>query len=94
MSKLETYEIGSSQLTYDLIERLLKDKTKLVLSEEARQRIQHCREYLDKKMEDTDHPVYGVTTGFGSLCNRTISPFSPPLPTAGALYKAPYSTSR
>lgn len=74
MSKLETYEIGSSQLTYDLIERLLKDKTKLVLSEEARQRIEHCREYLDKKMEDTDHPVYGVTTGFGSLCNRTISP--------------------
>ncbi len=74
MSKLETYEIGSSQLTYDLIEKLLKDNTKLVLSEEAKKRIEHCRNYLDKKMEDTEHPVYGVTTGFGSLCNRTISP--------------------
>jgi histidine ammonia-lyase len=24
-------------------------------------------------MEDTSKPIYGVTTGFGSLCNRTIS---------------------
>lgn len=35
MAKLEKYAIGSSELTYDLIERLLNDKTKLVLSDEA-----------------------------------------------------------
>lgn len=70
---MNTYAIGSSELTYDLIEQLLKDKTKLVLSEEAIAKIQHCRDYLDSKMEDTSKPIYGVTTGFGSLCNRTIS---------------------
>lgn len=70
---MNTYAIGSSELTYDLIEQLLKDKTKLVLSEDAISKIKHCREYLDSKMEDTSKPVYGVTTGFGSLCNRTIS---------------------
>lgn len=70
---MNTYAIGSSALTYDLIEQLLKDKTKLVLSEEAIAKIQHCRDYLDSKMEDTSKPIYGVTTGFGSLCNRTIS---------------------
>ena len=70
---MNTYAIGSSELTYDLIEQLLKDKTKLVLSGEAIAKIQHCRDYLDSKMEDTSKPIYGVTTGFGSLCNRTIS---------------------
>lgn len=70
---MNTYAIGSSELTYDLIEQLLKDKTKLVLSEEAIAKIQHCRDYLDSKMDDTSKPIYGVTTGFGSLCNRTIS---------------------
>lgn len=70
---MNTYAIGSSELTYDLIEQLLHDKTKLVLSEDAVRKIQHCRDYLDSKMNDTSKPIYGVTTGFGSLCNRTIS---------------------
>ena len=74
MEPLKTYAIGSSPLTYDLIERILNDGTHLTLSEEAVEKIRHCREFLDKKTENTDAPIYGVTTGFGSLCNRTISP--------------------
>lgn len=70
---MKEYAIGSSELTYDLIEQLLDEKVKLILSEEAKAKIEHCRQYLDAKMEDTEKPVYGVTTGFGSLCNRTIS---------------------
>ena len=73
MSKLEIYAIGSSQLTYDLIEKILKDNTKLILSEEGRARIKHCREFLDKKTDENTVPIYGVTTGFGSLCNKHIS---------------------
>lgn len=73
MSKLKEYAIGSSELTYDLIERILNDGTKLVLSQEAIDKINHCREYLDEKSLNTDKPIYGVTTGFGSLCNRSIS---------------------
>ena len=73
MEKLEKYGIGTSQLTYDLIERILVDGTKLYLSEEAKQKIQHCRDYLDKKTDNDTVPIYGVTTGFGSLCNKHIS---------------------
>lgn len=73
MSKLEVYAIGSSQLTYDLIERILRDGTKLILSEEAIAKIKHCREFLDKKTDSNTVPIYGVTTGFGSLCNKHIS---------------------
>lgn len=73
MSKLETYAIGSSELTYDLIERILRDGTKLTLSPEAVEKIQHCRDYLDRKTDENTVPIYGVTTGFGSLCNKHIS---------------------
>lgn len=73
MSKLETYAIGSGKLTYDIIEKILRDNTRLTLSEEARGKIRHCREYLDKKEENLSAPIYGITTGFGSLCDRTIS---------------------
>lgn len=74
MENLKTYAIGSSQLTYDLIERILKSNARLVLSDEARQKIQHCRDFLDEKTEKSTAPIYGVTTGFGSLCNKHISP--------------------
>ena len=32
-----------------------------------------CREYLDHKLENTTSPIYGITTGFGSLHKKTIS---------------------
>lgn len=70
---MNTYAIGSSELTYDLIEKILNNKTKLTLSEEGRARIAHCREFLDKKTYEETAPIYGVTTGFGSLCNKHIS---------------------
>lgn len=73
MHKLETYAIGSSELTYDLIEKILNDKTRLVLSDEGRERIAECREFLDTKTETDGAPIYGVTTGFGSLCDKNIS---------------------
>lgn len=73
MEKLEVYAVGSGRLTYDIVERLLRDKTRLILSEEGKARIEKCREYLDFKTDSTNEPIYGVTTGFGSLCNKHIS---------------------
>ena len=31
-----------------------------------------CREFLDNKIEHSAEPIYGITTGFGSLCNISI----------------------
>ena len=73
MSKLEVYRIGSGQLTYDLIEKILKDGARLELSEEAIAKITKCRDFLDAKTDNNTVPIYGVTTGFGSLCNKHIS---------------------
>lgn len=74
MSQQNVYQIGSSELSFDLIERILNENMKLELSEEGRARIQKCRDYLDKKAVESEVPLYGITTGFGSLCNRSISP--------------------
>jgi histidine ammonia-lyase len=42
------------------------------LSDEAKINIQKCRDFLDKKMA-LPEPIYGINTGFGSLCNVKIS---------------------
>lgn len=68
------YQIGSGELTFEIIERILNENMKLELSDEGEKKIQKCRNYLDKKTETSEVPLYGVTTGFGSLCNRNISP--------------------
>ena len=64
--------ISAEHLTIQRIEEIIAKGYKLELSEDARQRIVHCREYLDKKIATNTKPVYGVTTGFGSLCNVSI----------------------
>lgn len=68
------YYVGSGDLTFDVIERIINGNLKLELAPEAKSRIVKCREYLDQKIASSDVPLYGITTGFGSLCNRNISP--------------------
>ena len=67
------YYIGSGNLSFELIERILTENLKLELAPEAKVRIQRCRDYLDQKIAQSDEPLYGITTGFGSLCNKSIS---------------------
>ena len=65
--------ISHKRLTIETAGTLLEPGSKLTLSNEAKEAILKCRRYLDSKMEDIRRPVYGVTTGFGSLCNITIA---------------------
>ena len=70
----KVYPISSETLTFEDIQNILAQDLILELSEEAKNRIVQCRQYLDQKMEASDSPIYGINTGFGSLCNRSISP--------------------
>ena len=54
------------------VREIIERRLPLALSDDARQRIVRCREYLDRKMVHSDRPIYGITTGFGSLCNISI----------------------
>jgi len=69
----KVHSISPKPLTYELLNELVKGGYTLEISGEAQRLINHCREYLDKKMENHNEPIYGITTGFGSLCNKIIS---------------------
>ena len=64
--------ISHKTLTIDKVKELLVPGVHLKLGHDAEAAIIKCRKYLDSKMEDIGRPVYGVTTGFGSLCNISI----------------------
>lgn len=65
--------IGRGDLSIGDLERIITGNIKVELAPEAVERIQQCRDYLDRKMETQKEPIYGITTGFGSLCDRNIS---------------------
>ena len=67
------HQISDKSITIWDIKKIIDSGATLSLSAKSKAAIIKCREYLDKKMEDIGRPVYGVTTGFGSLCNVTIS---------------------
>ena len=50
------YYVGSGELTFDIIERIINENLKLELAPEAKERIQHCRNYLDQKIAESDGP--------------------------------------
>nr|MCR5561739.1 aromatic amino acid ammonia-lyase [Bacteroidales bacterium] len=64
--------ISKERLSLERLKAIIDNNEKLVLSQEAVDAIIKCRKYLDDKMEDIGRPVYGITTGFGSLYNVTI----------------------
>ena len=48
-------------------------RQKAILSNSAKDKIKKGREYLDKKLNSSNLPLYGVNTGFGALYNKKIS---------------------
>lgn len=60
------------QITLKDIQHILESNARISLSDKAKKDIVACREYLDKKMASQKEPVYGINTGFGSLCNVII----------------------
>ncbi len=67
------YMVGSGALTLEIVEKIINENMRLELSAEAKKRIQNCRDYLDKRIAESKDPLYGITTGFGSLCDKNIS---------------------
>ncbi len=65
--------ISSEVLNLETLHDIISQHKPIALSEEAKLNIQKCRTYLDQKMAAEDAPIYGINTGFGSLCNVKIS---------------------
>ena len=68
------FEINQKIHSLEDVKVLLQEDSRIVLGPQARKRIVDCREYLDNRMKTQKEPIYGITTGFGSLCNVSIDP--------------------
>jgi len=67
------HTISSQHITFDLIREILKKDSTLVLSDDAKKKIQTCRDFLDAKMDGSNTAYYGINTGFGALYDKSIS---------------------
>ena len=70
---MSIYKIGEQKLSISVIYDIISENKKLVLASKAKKKIKDCRDYLDKKIKQSDTPIYGVNTGFGALYNHKIS---------------------
>ncbi len=62
-----------SEIRQSDIELIKSGTVHIELSAAALKKINLCRQYLNQKIAKSDSPVYGINTGFGSLCNASIS---------------------
>jgi len=70
---MNTHFITTEHLSLDKLQEIFKNGYKIELSEQAKNNIIKCRTYLDNKIKTHDKPIYGISTGFGSLCNTNIA---------------------
>ena len=65
--------VTTSEIGWNKIEEIINEEQQLVLSDEVKERIRLCRDYLDQRLGKGDEVIYGINTGFGSLCDTVIS---------------------
>jgi len=70
---MKPHHISNSKLDIQTISEIVKNNLQIILSEQSKKAIVKCRKYLDDKMKTQKDPIYGINTGFGSLCNTKIS---------------------
>ncbi len=73
MSRGHKHYISSKKLSLEDLQLVIFGAVQIELAEDAKIKINRCREYLDEKILNTREPIYGINTGFGSLYNRHIS---------------------
>ncbi len=67
------HQITPNPLSFEEMELIIEDGYSIALSPESKLLIQKSKEWLDKKLETHDGPVYGINTGFGALHDIQIS---------------------
>ena len=67
------HQISPAPLTFEVIEEIFSRNSRLELSAESVALIEKSKAYLDRKIREADGPLYGITPGFGALCDITVS---------------------
>ena len=69
----KVYLVTTEEIGWKKFEEISSGGTKIVLSDDVVEKITACRDYLDHRLENKDEIIYGINTGFGSLCDTVIS---------------------
>lgn len=69
---MKEFKIENNWISLEELDGIITSGATVVLSEKAKAEIQKCRTYLDKKVSEATERIYGVNTGFGSLCDTAI----------------------
>ncbi len=67
------HSVSDNWLSLAVIEELIAQKKSIQLAPATKKKINKCRAYLDTKIQNTNTPIYGINTGFGSLYKKNIS---------------------
>ena len=70
---MSVYKLGDKALSISAIAEIIEEKKQIVLETKTQKKIKDCRYYLEKKIKQSETPIYGINTGFGALCDRQIS---------------------
>jgi histidine ammonia-lyase len=63
---------NKNSLSIEVIKEIVSKNLKLELSIQTKKNVEDCRLFLDEYLIKANRPVYGINTGFGSLCNTKI----------------------
>lgn len=69
---VNTLQLDNQWLSFEHVKDILDHDQKISITIDTQDRIQKCREYLNKKVNASDDLFYGINTGFGYLQNVAI----------------------
>lgn len=69
---MKKFSISPEPISFEQLEQIIRSESALELSQSASDRITKCYQYLHQKIKNSNQPIYGINTGFGSLCDTKI----------------------
>ena len=69
---MEIHYINNQNYTLEDLEELVSSGCEVSIGENAREAVTRCSSYLNDKLNSKDQVIYGINTGFGSLCDTVI----------------------
>ena len=70
---MKAHEIDIRGFDLEKFLSILNDGLPVLLSDAARSKVEANHRYLHERIDQSDEAIYGVNTGFGSLCDTRIS---------------------
>jgi len=61
------------EISINSLEEIIQKQTIIELQEDVRKNITYCYKFINDKIKNSSELIYGINTGFGSLCNTIIS---------------------